>query len=216
MMNISEELNQTFDPLDDTKTWPEDKFPLITVGKMTLDRNPENYFTQVEQAAFCPANLVPGIEFSNDKMLQGRTFSYVDTQRYRLGANFNDLPTNKPLAAVSNNQRDGAMQTKIFNGSVNFGPSSLGGPKAAPQEGAPYKPFVEGNVTREKIYKTDDFSQAKERYLSLNKTEQEHMAGNLVADLIHVTKPEIQKRALGNLAKVDEGLAATVAKGLGL
>jgi catalase len=216
MMNISEELNQTFDPLDDTKTWPEDKFPLMTVGKMTLDRNPENYFTQVEQAAFCPANLVPGIEFSDDKMLQGRTFSYVDTQRYRLGANFNDLPTNKPLATVANNQRDGAMQTQIFNGSINFGPSSQGGPKAAPQEGVPYKPFIQGNVTREKIYKTDDFTQAKERYLSMNETEKEHLAGNFIADLIHVTKPEIQKRALENLAQVDEVLAANVAKGLGL
>jgi catalase len=96
----------------------------MPVGKMILDRNPENFFTQVEQAAFCPANLVPGIEFTDDKMLQGRTFSYVDTQRYRLGANFNDLPTNKPLANVANNQRDGAMQTQIFKGSVNFGPSS--------------------------------------------------------------------------------------------
>ena len=89
MMNISEEMNQTFDPLDATKTWPEDKFPLMPVGKMILNRNPDNFFSQVEQAAFCPANLVPGIEFSDDKLLQGRTFSYVDTQRYRLGANFN-------------------------------------------------------------------------------------------------------------------------------
>jgi catalase len=108
------------------------------------------------------------------------------------------------------------MQTQIFNGSVNFGPSSQGGPTAAPLQGVPYKPFVQGNVTREKIYKTDDFSQAKERYLSMNETEKERLAGNLIADLIHVTKPEIQKRALGNLAQVDEGLAATVAKGLGL
>ena len=98
MMDIAEEQNQTFDPLDPTKTWPEDKFPLMPVGKMVLDRNPENFFTQVEQAAFCPANLVPGIEFSDDKLLQGRTFSYVDTQRYRLGANFHKLPTNRPLS----------------------------------------------------------------------------------------------------------------------
>jgi catalase len=168
----------------------------MPVGKMILDRNPENFFTQVEQAAFCPANLIPGIEFSDDKMLQGRTFSYVDTQRYRLGANFNELPTNKPLATVANNQRDGAMQTQIFKGSVNFGPSSQGGPTAAPLHD-PYKPFIQGNVTREKIHKTDDFSQAKLGYLSMDKSEQEHLAGNLVADLIHVTFPEIQKRALG-------------------
>jgi catalase len=88
MMELSEEQNQTFDPLDPTKTWLEDKFPLMPVGKMVLDKNPDNFFTQVELAALCPANLVPGIEFSDDKLLQGRTFSYVDTQRYRLGANF--------------------------------------------------------------------------------------------------------------------------------
>ena len=108
------------------------------------------------------------------------------------------------------------MQYQVFNGSVNFGPSSQGGPKTVPQEGVPYKPYLQGNVTREKIHKTDDFTQAKERYLSMNETEKDHLAGNLVADLSHVTKPEIQKRAIGNLAQVDENLAATVAKGLGL
>jgi catalase len=216
MMNISEEMNQTFDPLDATKTWPEDKFPLMPVGKMILNRNPDNFFSQVEQAAFCPANLVPGIEFSDDKLLQGRTFSYVDTQRYRLGANFNDLPTNKPHVPVANNQRDGAMQYQVFNGSVNFGPSSQGGPKTVPREGVPYKPYLQGNMTREKIQRTNDFAQAKERYLAMNETEKDHLAGNLVADLGHVTKPDIQRRAIGNLAMVDENLAATVAKGLGL
>ncbi|MDQ1311724.1 MAG: catalase [Euryarchaeota archaeon] len=149
MMNISEELNQTFDPLDDTKTWPEDQFPLMPVGKMVLDRNPDNFFTQVEQAAFCPANLVPGIELSADKMLQGRVFSYADTQRYRLGVNFKDLPTNRSLATVANNQRDGAMQTKIFNGSINFAPSSQGGLISATEAGVPYEPYVQGNITRE-------------------------------------------------------------------
>jgi catalase len=108
------------------------------------------------------------------------------------------------------------MQTQIFKGSVNFGPSSQGGPTATPLQGAPYEPSIQGKVTREKIHKTDDFSQAKLRYLSMDKTEQEHLAGNLIADLIHVTLPEIQKRALGNLARVDEGLAAAVSKGLGL
>ena len=216
MMAISEELNQTFDPLDPTKTWPEDKYPLMPVGKMVLNRNPDNFFTQVEQAAFCPANLVPGIEFSDDKLLQGRTFSYVDTQRYRLGANFHELPTNKPLAPVANNQRDGAMQCQVFKGPVNFGPSSRGGPKTAPQEGTPYNPCIQGNTIREKIYKTADFTQAGERYRSLNKTEQGHMAGNLVADLSHVTDPAIQRRAIENLRQADENLATSVARGLSL
>jgi catalase len=171
MMEISDEMNQPFDPLDPTKTWPEDRFPLMPLGKMVLNRNPENFFTQVEQSAFCPANLVPGIEFSNDKLLQGRTFSYMDTQRYRLGANFHELPTNRPLAAVANNQRDGAMQFEVFKGAVNFQPSSQGGPKIASQEGMPYKPFIQGNIVREKIFKTNDFAQAGERYRSFDKTE---------------------------------------------
>lgn len=217
MMDISQELNQSFDPLDDTKTWPEDQFPLMPVGKMVLDRNPDNYFTQVEQAAFCPANLVPGIELSADKMLQGRAFSYADTQRYRLGANFNDLPTNRPLAEVANNQRDGVMQSKVFNGSVNFAPSSQGGLAAANEEGVPYEPYIEGNITRERIYQTDDFTQAKERYSSMNETEKEHLAGNLIADLKGVTKPEIQRLAIdNNIAQIDEGLAASIATALGL
>lgn len=217
MMNISEELNQTFDPLDDTKTWPEDQFPPMPVGKMVLDRNPDNFFTQVEQAAFCPANLVPGIELSADKMLQGRAFSYADTQRYRLGVNFKDLPTNRSLATVANNQRDGAMQTKIFNGSINFAPSSQGGLISATEAGVPYEPYVQGNITRETIYKTDDFSQARERYLAMNETEKEHLAGNLVADLKWVTKPEIQRLAIDNIiAQIDEGLAATISEALGL
>lgn len=215
-MNISEEMNQTFDPLDDTKIWPEDKFPLIPVGKMVLNRNPENFFTQVEEAAFCPANLVPGIEFSADKMLQGRTFSYADTQRYRLGANFNELPTNRPLAGVDNNQRDGAMQYQVFNGSVNYYPSSQGGSKPVSQEGEAYKPYIEGNMTREQIYKTDDFTQAGERYRSLNQTEKEHLVSNLVFDLSHVTKPEIQKRAVDNLRQADQNLGTAVAQGLDL
>ena len=217
MMNISEELNQTFDPLDDTKTWPKDQFPLMPVGKMVLDRNPDNFFTQVEQAAFCPANLVPGIELSADKMLQGRVFSYADTQRYRLGVNFKDLPTNRSLATVANNQRDGAMQTKIFNGSINFAPSSQGGLISATEAGVPYEPYVQGNITWETIYKTDDFSQARERYLAMNETEKEHLAGNLVADLKWVTKPEIQRLAIDNIiAQIDEGLAATISEALGL
>jgi catalase len=216
MMDMSEEQNQTFDPLDPTKTWPEDKFPLMPVGKMVLDRNPENFFTQVEQAAFCPANLVPGIEFSDDKLLQGRTFSYVDTQRYRLGANFHELPTNRPLCTVANNQRDGAMQSQVFQGPVNYGPSSQGGPVTTAVEGAVYSPHIEGNLVREKIKKTDDFTQAGERYRSMSKTEMKHLVENLVADLSHVTDPAIQKRAVENLKKADEGLGRGVAVGLGL
>jgi catalase len=107
------------------------------MDKMVLDRNSINFSPQVEQAAFCPANLISCIEFSDDKLLQGRTFSYVDTQRYRLGANFHTLPTNRSLCAVANNQCDGAMQCQIFEGPVNYGPIIQDGPTTTPQDGEP-------------------------------------------------------------------------------
>ena len=125
LMDIADELKQDFDPLDATKKLPEDKFPLMPVGKMVLNRNPENFFAEVEQTAFCPASIVSGIDFSADKLLQGRTFSYADTQRYRLGANYLQLAINRPLVPVNNNQRDGAMQVGAFRGSVNYEPNSL-------------------------------------------------------------------------------------------
>ena len=128
MMEIADELNQSFDPLDATKTWPEDKFPLMLVGKMILNRNQENYFAEVEQAAFCPASIVPGVELSADKLLQGRAFSYADTQRYRLGPNYLQLPVNRPIVPVNNEQRDGPMQYAPYgNGSVNYEPNTLAG-----------------------------------------------------------------------------------------
>ena len=159
LMDIADELKQDFDPLDATKTWPEDKFPLMPVGKMVLNRNPKNFFTEVEQAAFCPASIVPGIEFSSDKLLQGRTFSYADTQRYRLGANYLQLPINHPLVPVNNNQRDGFMQTQEFSGQVNYEPSNLADAmlKEA-SSGASRVDRIEGEVTRQKINLTNDFA----------------------------------------------------------
>jgi catalase len=150
MMDITDELKQDFDPLDPTKTWPEDKFPLMPVGKMVLNKNPDNFFTEVEQAAFCPANIVPGIEFSADKLLQGRTFSYADTQRHRLGANFFQLGVNRPVVPVNNNQRDGAMQNGQFSGPVNYEPNSLavGMPKEVAEAGKPRIYELKGEVGR--------------------------------------------------------------------
>jgi len=214
LMNIADELHQDFDPLDATKTWPEDKFPLMLVGKMVLNRNPKNFFAEVEQAAFCPASIVPGIEFSADKLLQGRTFSYADTQRHRLGANYLQLPVNRPIVPVNNNQRDGAMQSGEFSGPVNYEPSSLGRdlPKEAPA-GTPREYRIEGEVTRQKISKTNDFAQAGERYRSLGKIDQEHLVDNLIADLMHIDK-SIQKRVAENLTKADPELGKSVVKGL--
>jgi catalase len=216
-MEISEEYNQSFDPMDATKTWPEDKFPLMKVGKMVLNRNPENYFAEVEQAAFCPASIVPGVDFSPDKLLQGRIFSYADTQRYRVGTNYLQLPINRPLASVDNNQRDGAMQYAPYGGgTVNYEPNTLadGQPSGAPPIPAEDQ-SISGSVTRQKIILTNDFQQAGERYLSLDKMNQDHLVDNIVDSLKNADKP-IQVRMVGNLIKADSEFGRRVAEGLNL
>ena len=171
----------------------------------------------MEQAAFCPASIIPGIEFSADKLLQGRTFSYADTQRHRLGPNYLQLPINRPIVPVDNNQRDGAMQIGQFSGPVNYEPNSLAGgmPKEAAEEGTPRVYRLEGEVGRQKISLTNDFAQAGERYRSLSKMDQEHLVDNLIADLMHIDKP-IQQRVIENLTKADPKLGRSVAEGLKL
>lgn len=215
IMEIVDELNQNFDPLDATKTWPEDRFLLMPVGKMVLNRNPENYFAEVEQAAFCPASIVPGIELSADKLLQGRVFSYADTQRHRLGPNYLQLPINRPQVPVNNNQRDGAMQYAPYGGgTVNYEPNTLadGMPREAPAY--PTSQYhIEGNVTRQKIRLTNDFEQAGERYRSLRKVDQDHLVDNIVDSLGKADEP-IQRRMVDNLTNADAGLGKRVAKGL--
>ncbi len=217
IMQIADELKQAFDPLDVTKTWPEDKFPLMPVGKMVLSRNPENFFADVEQAAFCPASIVPGIELSADKLLQGRVFSYADTQRYRLGTNYLQLPINQPKVPVDNNQRDGAMQYAPYGGgAVNYEPNTLadGMPSEAPA--SPLEKYqVEGAVLRQKISLTNDFAQAGKRYRGLSKMEQDHLIDNIVGSL-GKTKKAIQKRMVENLTKADAELGKRVAKGMKL
>lgn len=217
IMEISEEYNQSFDPMDATKTWPEDKFPLMKVGKMVLNRNPENYFAEVEQAAFCPASIVPGVDFSPDKLLQGRIFSYADTQRYRVGTNYLQLPINRPLASVDNNQRDGVMQYAPYGGgTVNYEPNARadGQPSEAPPIPAEDQ-SISGSVTRQKIILTNDFQQAGERYLSLDKMNQDHLVDNIVDSLKNADKP-IQVRMVGNLIKADSEFGRRVAEGLNL
>ena len=215
-MEIADELKQSFDPLDATKAWPEDKFPLMKVGKMLLNRNPENFFAEVEQAAFCPATIVPGIELSADKLLQGRVFSYGDTQRYRLGANYLELPINHPHAPVNNNQRDGSMQVAHHSGAVNYEPNTLadGMPKEATATPSG-KYHLEGDAVRSKIRTTNDYQQAGERYRSLGKVEQDHLEDNIINDLGKANK-SIQRRMIENLSKADPELSRRVAKGLAL
>jgi catalase len=216
LMQIEDELKQDFDPLDPTKTWPEDKFPLMQVGKMVLNKNPDNFFVEVEQAAFCPASIVPGIEFSADKLLQGRTFSYGDTQRHRLGPNYLQIEVNRPTVEVNNSQRDGAMQMGKYSGPVNYEPASIDG--GAPMEspvGTQSTFLVGGEVAQKKISNTNDFQQAEAKYLSLSKTDQEHLIDNLIADLTPIQQ-KIQERVIVNLTKANSELGKTVAKGLKL
>jgi catalase len=215
IMEIADESKQDFDPLDATKTWPEDKFPLMPVGKMVLNRNPENFFAETEQAAFCPASIVPGIDFSADKLLQGRVFSYADTQRHRLGPNYLQLPINRPQVPVNNNQRDGAMQYAPYGGGkVNYEPNTLAGgmPHEAPAA-AMTQARLEGNIVRHKISLTNDFKQAGERYRSLNKMDQDHLVDNIV-DSLGKADEAIQQCMIENLTKANPELGKRVVKGL--
>jgi catalase len=216
IMPIEEELEQSFDPLDVTKTWPETAFPLIHVGQMVLDRNPENFFAEIEQAAFCPATLVPGVEPSADKLLQGRLFSYADTQRHRLGPNYLQIPVNQPKVLVNNNQRDGPMQQAIPIGNFNYSPNSIGNgePKDAPKTPTE-DAMLTGKVIRQKISRANDFVQAGERYRSLNKTEQDHLVDNLFDGLSRANK-NVQQRMVGNLTLADAELGGRVAEALSL
>lgn len=217
ILDPESEIELDFDPEDDTKTFPEDQFPLMPIGRMVLNRNPENYFAEVEQAAFSPSVIVPGIELSNDKMLQGRAFSYPDTQRYRLGANYLQIPVNRPQADVSNNQRDGFMTMHANPNPVNFEPSSH--PSALREAAAPAEPAathqVTGTVVRMKIGKTNDFAQAGARFRSFAPEEQERFINVLTGELVQ-TRPEIQQRAVRNFAQADAKLGMALAERLGV
>jgi catalase len=184
---------------------------------MVLDRNPENYFAEVEQAAFCPASIVPGVDLSADKLLQGRVFSYADTQRHRLGANYLQLPVNRPKAPVANNQRDGAMQYAPYGGgTINYEPNTLAGgmPKEAPA--MPSEDYhLDGKVTRKKITMTNDFAQAGERYRSLSKLHRDHLVDNITDSLGKADKA-IQRRMVANLVRADPEMGRRVAKALKL
>lgn len=204
-----------FDPLDATKVWPEDMYPLHKVGTMTLNRNPQNYFAEVEQSAFAPSALVPGIEPSEDKLLQGRLFSYPDTQRYRLGANYLQIPVNCPYAPVRNHQRDGFMNVKQDPSPVNYEPNSFEeSPKEAPEYVESRSPLY-GVAGRQRIDKTDDFTQAGELYRSFSDQERDHLLSNLVNDLKQ-TNEKIQLRAVCNFFRADREYGMRLAQGLGL
>lgn len=204
-----------FDPLDPTKIWPEDIYPLQLVGRMTLNRNPQNFFAEVEQSAFTPSTVVPGIEPSEDKLLQGRLFSYPDTQRHRIGPNYLNLPINCPYAPVRNYQRDGNMQTKTDFSTINYEPNRF---HEEPREDPFYLESaspLQGITGRQKIYKTDNFTQAGERYRAFTGTEQSNLIRNLTDDLKQVNQ-RTRLLAICNFYRADQEYGERLAKSLGV
>lgn len=212
-----------FDLLDPTKLIPEELVPVQRIGKMKLDRNPVNFFAETEQVAFHPGHLVPGIDHSNDPLLQGRLFSYVDTQLTRLGGpNFNELPINRSLAPVHNNQRDGAMRHTINKQHINYEPNTLGGgcPFQASMAQGGFTSFpepMEDMKVRAKSEKfMDHFSQAKLFYNSQSTPERNHLINALRFELAKVDTPSVRERMIGMLAYVNGELANAVAEAFGI
>ncbi|MDB5018779.1 MAG: Catalase [Mucilaginibacter sp.] len=212
-----------FDLLDPTKIIPEELVPVTPIGKLVLDRNPDNYFAETEQVAFHPGHVVPGIDFSNDPLLQGRLFSYTDTQLTRLGGpNFQEIPINRPLNTVHNNQRDGHMRQQINKGKTAYHPNSMGGgcPFQAMMKDGGFTHFaerIEGSKIRARSKSfMDFFSQATLFYNSLSEPEQTHLSDALRFELGKVDILEVQERVVGLLTYVDKTLAKRVAEGIGL
>ncbi len=210
-----------FDVLDATKLVPEEMIPLRVVGRMVLDRNPTNFFAETEQVAFCTANVTPGIDFSNDPLLQGRNFSYLDTQLKRLGGpNFHQIPINQPKCPFHNLQRDGHMQMLAPAGQVNYEPSSLGPDIARESAETGYRtfPHAESGDTlrvRPELF-ADHYTQARLFFASQTPPEQNHIVSALVFELSKCIVPRVRLAMLSRLANIDRTLAARVAAGLGL
>ena len=212
-----------FDLLDPTKIIPEEVVPVQRIGKLTLDRNPDNFFAETEQVAFHPGHIVPGIDFTNDPLLQGRLFSYTDTQLIRLGGpNFHEIPINRPTAPVHNNQRDGHMRQTINRGRTSYQPNTLGGGcpfQAGVNMGgfASYAEKIDAQKVRARSESFfDHFSQAALFYNSQSEPEQAHIIKALRFELGKVETPAIRERMVYLLAQVDKTLAAAVAEGLGI
>lgn len=214
-----------FDILDSTKLIPEALVPVEIVGKMVLDRNPDNFFAETEQVAFCPANIVPGIDFSDDPLLQGRIFSYSDTQRHRLGgANFTEIPINRPVCPFHNNQRDGFHRMQIDTAPANYNPNSIGDnwpretPEAKEDGGFTTTPErVEGIKERLRSPSfAEYYSHPRLFWMSQTPIEQKHIIDAFGFELSKVTRPYIRERVVDLLTRIDPDLAAGVAQNLGI
>ena len=214
--------NFDFDVLDPTKLIPEEILPARPVGRLVLDRMPENFFAETEQVAFMTQNIVPGIDFSNDPLLQGRNFSYLDTQLKRLGGpNFTHLPINAPKCPFHNFQQDGHMAMHNPVGRANYEPNSWGGEIGGPREtasGFQSLPIeAEGPKVRARPESfADHYSQARQFFISQSQVEQRHIVDALVFELSKVEVPAIRERVVGHLINIDKALAQDVADGLGL
>ncbi|PRP90893.1 Catalase C [Enhygromyxa salina] len=210
-----------FDVLDATKLIPEEQVPVRPIGRMILDQNVENFFAETEQVAFCTQNVVPGIDFTNDPLLQGRNFSYLDTQLKRLGSpNFTFLPVNAPRCPFAHFQQDGHMAMQNPKGRANYEPNSWGaegGPREDPSRG--YRSFrasVSGDKRRIRPESfADHYSQARQFYRSQTEVEQAHIASAMIFELSKVDRVEIRERVVASVVNVDEELASRVAEGLG-
>ncbi|RFS14209.1 catalase [Emticicia sp. C21] len=218
-----DEFKYEFDLLDATKIIPEELVPVKRIGKLVLTHNPDNFFAETEQVAYHAGNVVPGIDFTNDPLLQGRLFSYTDTQLIRLGGpNFHEIPINRSIAPVHNNQRDGFMRQTINQGRVSYNPNSLGGGcpfQAGAMQGGfkSYTERIDGKKIRGRSKSFfDHFSQAKLFYESQSEAEKQHLTNALRFELGKVETIEIRQRMVGLLSQVNKTLAKNVADGLGL
>ena len=195
IMSDDEHPELDFDPLDATKTWPKDQFPFLPVGKIVLNRVPDNYFAETEQVAFGTGVLVDGLDFSDDKLLVGRTFSYSDTQRYRVGTNYLQLPINQPKNKAYTNQRDGQMAYHVDsapgqNKHINYEPSLMGGLKESQPAGKPYEPLYEGRMVRAKIDRENNFKQAGDLWRNeFDETYRAELINNLSGALANAIPP---------------------------
>lgn len=221
MIEEKDEHKFEFDILDPTKVWPEEQVPVKIIGKLVLNKNPDNFFAETEQVAFCPGNIVPGIDFSNDPLLQGRLFSYIDTQLIRLGGpNFHEIPVNRPLVTVHNNQRDGHMRQTVNRGKVSYSPNGLAGgfPAEAGKNGfMSYPEKMEGRKVRERSESFRDYySQATMFWNSMSDVEKDHIVRAFRFEIGKVGNPETRQKAVDLFANVDTGLAKRIAEGLGI
>jgi catalase len=216
IMPLEDANTYRFDPFDVTKVWSQKDYPLIEVGRMVLNKNPENYFAEVEQATFSPGTLVPGIDVSPDKMLQGRLFAYHDAHRYRVGANHQALPINRPRNEVNNYQRDGQMRFDHNGGSaVYYEPNSFEGPKEASGNRQAAYP-VEGVAESVSYDHHDHFTQAGDLYRLLSEEEKERLVSTIIGAMEPVKNNEIKLRQISHFYKADPDYGLRIAKGLGL